>query len=1274
MSRGSVPLLSRLQAELGIDPAAFAVGGGSPAEGLARARTLADALRHRHPRLPGAGRLYAVGLLGRFVAGLLRRYLAERNPDALKRALSWLEERHGRERISTTFAALEELFARPAARGEEARDDPKEPSSAAEEPEAALEDLILLWTLNGNPALRDWRELFDDRELEARTSYRELVEGLQVFFEGELGYGPDDLSVFELLQAPARAAPDSVEGQLRFLVNVTTAGEGPSAGQAPDEGLLVGLDVIREEDKPVFAGPGGPPGPPPGEVLDLSGLAEDGEERFTADRAWMPRLVLMAKNTFVWLDQLSRSYGRPIRRLDEIPGRELDRLARWGFTGLWLIGLWQRSAASKDIKRRCGNDSAEASAYAIDSYRIADELGGEAALEELQGQARRRGLRIACDMVPNHMGIDSAWVLEHPERFLSLPESPFPNYRFSGPDLSPRPEEVGLFLEDHYYDRSDAAVVFLRLDRRTGEKRYVYHGNDGTSLPWNDTAQLDYLRAETREAVIRTILEVARRFPVIRFDAAMTLARRHVQRLWYPEPGTGGDIPSRAGRGISREDLERLMPEEFWREVVDRVAREAPDTLLLAEAFWLMEGYFVRSLGMHRVYNSAFMNLLREENNAGFRTSIKNVLEFRPEILGRFVNYATNPDEGTAAGQFGTGEKYFGVCTLMATLPGLPLFGHGQMEGFREKYGMEYRRALLEEVPDAALVERHEELVVPLLRRRRLFAGSTEFRLFDFERADGSVDENVIAFSNRHRSTAGGEERALVVFHNGPGRTAGRLRWSVPFRVSGAGEDERLDRETLVQALGLGEGDAWQCRDRVTGEERYLTAEALIQDGLFLELGPYEHAVLESLPQTAAERPGTEPLGDAPPVEAPAPAALAVEEVLAAEPLEALLRVAEEEDPARALETAIKAWRGSAEEGYSRLRTILAEQGPGASRELRSGPPSPKLLALRASRWLAAALALLTPEVTAAGRNEVGDGDASDGEASDGKPEDRKPKGREAEGREAEDSKAKDRGANDREGYGKEAIDAEAGGHERGAADAAGALFRQLHRSFRAAAVPPSTRLPVTADALSLGLIFWAAMRPLGRFLGTVDTARRTLSLLEGRRLGATVRRRARRLGLGADAAEQVWAGLRLGTVLELWYLEAPAIPGELLETWLAAEEVRRFLGIHEQGGVEWFNREGYRAFLCWLLAIAWVDHGASGGTLPDAETLARSCALVEELHRAEEPSAYRLTSLREKLGLRRASGPGEGSEPRPNPAGKGGTVAKKAFEEPPREGPEGRP
>jgi hypothetical protein len=94
---------------------------------------------------------------------------------------------------------------------------------------------------------------------------------------------------------------------------------------------------------------------------------------------------------------------------------------------------------------------------------------------------------------------------------------------------------------------------------------------------------------------------------------------------------------------------------------VDRVAAEVPGTLLLAEAFWLMEGYFVRTLGMHRVYNSAFMVMLRDEDNAKYRSVIKNTLEFDPDIMKRYVNFMSNPDERTAIDQFGKGDKCFGV-------------------------------------------------------------------------------------------------------------------------------------------------------------------------------------------------------------------------------------------------------------------------------------------------------------------------------------------------------------------------------------------------------------------------------------------------------------------------------------------------------------------------------------------------------------------------------------------------------------------------------------
>jgi glycosidase len=679
--------------------------------------------------------------------------------------------------------------------------------------------------------------------------------------------------------------------------------------------MTLALDIWEEDRRLRGLGPGAIP------VLEFGrGMFAAGEpeaEAFSRDKDWMSNLVLIAKNVHVWLDQLSRRYERHLRRLDDIPDEELDRLARWGFRGLWLIGLWERSRASQKIKQYTGNPEAVASAYSLLDYRIADDLGGEEAWKTLKERAWRRGIRLASDMVPNHMGIDSRWVIEHPHWFVQLDHPPYPWYTFGGGNLSDD-GRAGIYIEDGYWERRDAAVVFKRVDHQTGEARYIYHGNDGTSMPWNDTAQLNFLLPEVREAVIRTILHVARLFPIIRFDAAMTLAKRHYQRLWFPQPGDAGAIPSRAERGMSKADFDRQMPVEFWREVVDRVAAEAPDTLLLAEAFWLMEGYFVRTLGMHRVYNSAFMNMLKMEENQKYRQTVKNVLEFSPEVLKRFVNFMNNPDERTAVEQFGKGDKYFGVCMLMVTMPGLPMFGHGQIEGFTEKYGMEYRRAYWDEPVDEHMVWRHETEIFPLMRRRNLFSGAENFALFDFVRGDGGVDENVFAYSNR----AGGE-RALILYNNAYDRTAGTLHTSTAINT-GSVDAPALVRRSLAEALGLDASGAcyYRFHDHKTGFEYIRSGREIAERGLFATLDGYQwHAFLdwEELRDTDGRWGELERLLAGRPVPnihvarlemeiaavlAPYEALLRKALLLAARPEEAPLRAEFEEELARFLEAA----------------------------------------------------------------------------------------------------------------------------------------------------------------------------------------------------------------------------------------------------------------------------------------------------------------------------------------------------------------------------------
>ena len=258
-----------------------------------------------------------------------------------------------------------------------------------------------------------------------------------------------------------------------------------------------------------------------------------------------------------------------------------------------------------------------------------------------------------------------------------------------------------------------------------------------------------------------------------------------------------------------------------------------------------MEGYFVRTLGMHRVYNSAFMHMLRDEDNAGYRKVIRDTLEFDPEILKRYVNFMTNPDEETAVEQFGTGDKYFGVATLLATLPGPADDRPRPDRGLRARStGWSSAGRASTSSPTRALVARFEREIVPLLHERWRFAGRG--RLPPVRRR-----------GRRRRRRRGrlrllerrGARRSLVVYHNRFGSTAaGWIRDSVPF----AGRRRMARRPLLVRAdarataAGGGPGDGERSSPSARpapGSSSCGPASEIRERGLFVELDAYRALV-----------------------------------------------------------------------------------------------------------------------------------------------------------------------------------------------------------------------------------------------------------------------------------------------------------------------------------------------------------------------------------------------------------------------------------------------
>jgi hypothetical protein len=232
-----------------------------------------------------AGQINAMGLIDEILHAVVFLYRQQANPVVLGQALDWLERHLGAERVADALFQFADQFPPIAVyRGEIALDDYLE-GKTADVPhlQVTLEEALLLWLANVNPAFLPYRELFDDTYLAQASVYRAMMASLHDFFETQPRFGPDNQNLIDMLRAPALASPDSLEGQLAFIRQRWAYLLGDLLLR-----LLSSLDFIEEEHKfRDFTGPG-PMLVPNYGALDLE------YERYSEDREWMPRLVLIA--------------------------------------------------------------------------------------------------------------------------------------------------------------------------------------------------------------------------------------------------------------------------------------------------------------------------------------------------------------------------------------------------------------------------------------------------------------------------------------------------------------------------------------------------------------------------------------------------------------------------------------------------------------------------------------------------------------------------------------------------------------------------------------------------------------------------------------------------------------------------------------------------------------------------------------------------------------------------------------------------------------------
>lgn len=375
--------------------------------------------------------------------------------------------------------------------------------------------------------------------------------------------------------------------------------------------------------------------------------------------------LLYEINTRCWLRELSSAAGRTLT-LGEIPSSEIESWRECGFTHIWLMGVWRsgpiaRAAAlgsSKSFSKALPDlhdEDVTGSPYAIAAYTVADELGGDAALEVFRKRLNAAGILLVLDYVANHTGLDHPWLTDKPELFVQSP--------------SPTPDTFKL----------NAATP-----------RWVAHGKDPNFPAWNDTAQLDYRNPVTREMMIEELLGISTRCDGVRCDMAMLLLNDIFVKNWAKFPFSQ-PMPNR----------------EFWTDALAAVWRKHPDFLFVCESYWGLESC-LQTLGFDFTYDKVLYDELVYHDPSAITRHIYE--ESSAAFIENSAHFIENHDEQRCASLFFPAE-HRAAALLILGLPGMRLLHEGQLTGAKTRVPVQLLRRPAEPANDEV-----RQIYNPLLR------------------------------------------------------------------------------------------------------------------------------------------------------------------------------------------------------------------------------------------------------------------------------------------------------------------------------------------------------------------------------------------------------------------------------------------------------------------------------------------------------------------------------------------------------------------------------
>ena len=132
---------------------------------------------------------------------------------------------------------------------------------------------------------------------------------------------------------------------------------------------------------------------------------------------WRRNPTLYEINTRVWLSDLTKKYGAAVE-LSSVPAAEWDTIAQFGFDGVWMMGVWERSPAGIAIANRNQGLLADfcralpdfrtrdnvGSPYCVRNYVVDKHLGSPVGLASARKELDRRGALLIYDEAQTGLG------------------------------------------------------------------------------------------------------------------------------------------------------------------------------------------------------------------------------------------------------------------------------------------------------------------------------------------------------------------------------------------------------------------------------------------------------------------------------------------------------------------------------------------------------------------------------------------------------------------------------------------------------------------------------------------------------------------------------------------------------------------------------------------------------------------------------------------------------------------------------------------------------